>query len=110
MSKEKVIVFYDTNWADEMDISGFQIMDQDKWNDFKTKVAACKKRMFVGFGTNEDNEYSEGKHLLAELTAKKISAEEIKVLNKLFGPNIVTYGYGHTSFMNVLESVEDEEV
>ena len=33
--EEKVLLQWDTNWADEMDINGFAIMDKSEWEDYK---------------------------------------------------------------------------
>lgn len=89
------LVIYHTNWADEMDLEGFQIFSAEEWEKFQSDVRALDEQSFrfeVGFGTNESNEYKSSKEFLDEFTVTEISKEDAAKVVKLFelGP----YGFG----------------
>lgn len=113
MSKEKVLVSYKSNYADEFDVSGFCIMNKEDWEDHKAKaVALFEKRaakqgpkpdpqspnywremrniqeacqVEVYFGTNESIIYETLDCYTRSFTVKDISADELKTLQKFFG-------------------------
>lgn len=96
--KNKVLVTWDSNWADEMDISGFKIFNEDEWNTFKETVSKRKHQFTIFVGTNEDIDYDNGKMLLEELTIKKLSEDEYKVIKKFVGEE-----FGFTDFEQAYE-------
>lgn len=100
----KVLINFSDDWADEMNIDGWVIMEEEEWKEIKKKVAAKKGYISVGFGTNEDNEYSNGKDFLNTLEVTKLSDDEYSVLNKIFGES-----YGNTGFTGVWEYDYDED-
>ncbi len=102
--EQQVLICFDDNWADEMDIQGFTIMDENDWKFIKKKLQAYKNTIHIGFGTNEDNEYENGNAFLETLNVEKISEEEVNAISKFFG-----YSYGNTSFIYAFEQMADEE-
>jgi len=98
---QKILVSWDTNWADEMDISGWSIMTEKEATEFKEKLKNIKSWFTICVGTNEDIEYASGKDLLDELEFKKITEEEEKIIKKFFGDS-----FGHTDFLRA-ENDED---
>lgn len=98
----KLVIFND-NWADEMDIDGFVLMKDEEWKDSRKKISNCKKKISVSFGSNEWNEYGDGKHLLSKIKAKTITEEEAIVIKKFFGKE-----YGQVGFAWDLDDLGEE--
>lgn len=107
----KFIKFND-NWADEMDISGFMVMTEEKWKDTKKQILNIKGRFSIAFGSNEDNDYNNGKQLLDRLTIKNIDENEIKILKRLFDSGFnkdVLVEDGNNSWFNFFEDLNEED-
>jgi len=107
MSKQMLLVKFDSNYADEFDVEGFTIMSETEWEEHKAKVSAFfKKReqnfsfergrgrrpyddgVEVYFGTNEQIIYETLDCYLRSFKVQKISDEEIEVLKKFFGKEV----------------------
>lgn len=99
---EKVLLKWSSNWADEMDVEGFDIMKKSEWDEFKKKVKKMKN-FCVYIGTNEEIDYVTGEDLLSEIKAKKITPEEERIIKKFIGST-----FGFTSFLYVIEGHNDE--
>jgi hypothetical protein len=100
----KVIITWDSNWADEMDIAGFSIVSDKEAKDLKKKLNDRQTSFTICVGTNEDIEYSDGSELLGELSFKKISDEDAKVIRKYVGDE-----FGFTEFLTQVEYWDDGE-
>lgn len=100
----KVIITWDSNWADEMDISGFSIVSDQEAKDLKKKLNERKTSFTICVGTNEDIDYDNGSDLLSELSFKKISDEDAKIIRKYVGDE-----FGFTEFLSQVEYWDDEE-
>jgi hypothetical protein len=96
-----ILVKFDDNWADEMDVSGFKIFDNlDAWN----KALEKKKTILeleddeqyfeVCFGTNEYIEYDSFSEFLERFQITEISKDTAEVFGAMF-PEAKSYGYGH---------------
>ena len=87
MSKEKVLLVFDDNWADEFDISAWQIVDKDKWeslrDEFIEKVG--ENTFCCCFGTNEEIDYDNASAFIDQISEKAITTEEAKIIKKIFG-------------------------
>jgi len=101
----KILVEFSTNWADEMDLSGFKVYDKAEWEKLVTKVSSHKTSFEVYFGTNESNEYENGKALLEEYTITHISDADAEVIERLLGGE---YGMFEDP-LQVFEWDEDED-
>ena len=99
---ELVLIKWDSNWADEMDIEGFIITDKESANSFKKQLKDYVSSFEVCVGTNEDIEYGSGEELLSELKFKTITEDEAKVIQKFFGES-----GGHTEFWTALEYLDE---
>lgn len=100
MEKKYLIKFSD-NWADEMDIDSFVLMDQE-WkdeyfnrlkNDFEERLKE-KDYFCLNFGSNQGIEYEKFDELMRCFTVIEISQEEYDTIEKLFGKS-----YGITSWL-----------
>lgn len=77
---------YDDNWADEMDITGFCVVDEEgKEAMIRGIKVTYKDGGSISFGTNEDNEYDDADDVLATVSFKQISKAEYNTINRLFG-------------------------
>lgn len=77
---EYYLLSYQDNWADEMDIEGFMILDtyqMVEWNETLVKVKEFLKSTTYDFwiGTNEEIEYDSFDDFIQCFSRKKISAE-----------------------------------
>jgi len=102
---KNVLLTWNSNWADEMDIQGFIVTTQSEYDDWKTFLENKKLDFEIYVGTNEGIEYSSGAELLAEVDVEDITSEEMNVVLKMFGTE-----FGFTEFWNQTpEKDEDEE-
>lgn len=81
--KKQVLVLFEDNWADEMDIYGFSIMTEDQWNYRVLELKAIEYPIEVPFGTNESNEYYSAEEMLECYTVKEITDEEAEIIRRL---------------------------
>ncbi len=101
---EKVLVIWEANWADEMDIYGFVIVSAEEARAFKKKARKIVSPFEIYVGTNEEIEYSDGKQFLKALTFRRITLEESKIIEKFFGESA-----GHSNFWDFIEENEYDE-
>lgn len=87
----KLVKFKD-NYADEFDVEGFRLFTDDSWRAFLDQLPQYPDETY--FGTNEYIEYSTKASYLKTLEVLEISEKEYKILLKLFGTDIIPYGYG----------------
>ena len=83
----KILVKLSTNWADEMDIDGYQILTHKEWQDKQEeyKKAFNQAPQEIYFGTNQENYYDELEDYMSEISAQEISEDEADVLIKYLG-------------------------
>lgn len=87
------LVKYDSNWADEMDIDGFDVFTDSKWEkylkSFKDHFDKGDEYSY-GIGTNEEIEYSSYDEFVRDFKVTEITDEEAATIEKHFGK----HGYG----------------
>lgn len=107
------LVTSDTNWADEMDLWGFEIVS-DTYYKVAMQVldyAFNEKGISLSncVGTNEEIEFNDYSDIERAFTAKDIKEDEVKIFKRLFHS---TYG-GFAVFTEVVSSamyeIEGEE-
>lgn len=86
---EHVLVKYDSNWADEMDICGFCLMTKkayEKWiKGWEELFKAIGGEFSFGVGSNEAIDYSSFKEFSGDLDVKEITDELYELLEIYFG-------------------------
>jgi len=85
---KNLFVKWDSNWADEMDVSGWRIFSKEDWGKYKKAAEKLFKEegyYSVGIGTNEDIEYHSLEDLMGDFTVKSISDVEEVVIEKFLG-------------------------
>lgn len=83
-----VLVVFEDNWADEMDLEGFKVVRKSEWEqtvaEFREEKEDSKYGIEFCFGTNEYNEYDSVDDALACFTVTEMTDECAKLLQKLF--------------------------
>jgi len=92
---EYVLVKWEDNWADEMDVSGFRIYEKPIWDNMQSKLTAYKDEFTICIGTNEEIDYSNGKDLLKCMTSVLLTESEYKAILRVLGEE-----FGETSPFN----------
>jgi hypothetical protein len=84
-ASKRILVTYETNWADEMNIQASILTTVKKWNEIceEAKLAFAKyKRCTHYVGTNQDIEYSSYESWFNCYSVKEVTEAEYKVLIK----------------------------
>jgi len=99
MKNQKVLLTWNTNWDDEMDISGFIIITQEDWEKYKNEVerqAAGGITMYIG--SNQWIDYSYGSELLEEITVDFLTDIEVSTIISKIGVS-----FGFTQFYDMFQ-------
>lgn len=96
-----LIVNFSGNYADEFDVSAYQIFTEEQWETFQTHIKNVTEHVELYFGTNEAIEYENGKQFLKDCSIhqKGISDDEIFGL-KTFDLTLDHHGI----FENIIEN------
>lgn len=89
---------WNINWADEMGISGFIIITQEEWNNYKNKVESQVEGITMYIGSNEWIDYSYGSKLLEEITVNFLKDIEVSIITSKFG-----LSFGFTQFYDIFQ-------
>lgn len=100
----KVLLKWNSSWADEFDVSGFSVMKMKDWEDYKESLRNRKLSFTLYVGTNEWIEYPNGQELLNEIKVEEISDQAEEVLFKYFED-----GFGFLDFLYAAERFEEGE-
>ena len=84
MIKEYVLVKFEDNWADEMNISGWRTYLKEDWDKYVESVPSDSFPCTKYVGTNEEIEYENRKEYFNKFKVVPITEEECRTLNKLF--------------------------
>ena len=102
--------FWKSNWADEMDVEGFKVFNEEEYELIVSKIEKFKNEYEVDssdedyeisflIGSNEDMCYDSKDDLISEISFEEISKEEYDSNKKRFG-----HSFG---FDNVFDYIED---
>lgn len=127
MSEKKLLVKFDSNYADEFDVAGFMVMTETQWEHHKVDAAKCFEQfeklpqdkygrrigkyggatdgIEVYFGTNEQMIYETLESYLDQFSVSEVSDSEIAVLEKFFN----RYDGVKFGMLPMLEYEEDED-
>lgn len=87
LTENQLKVYPGGNWADEMDVSGFSIMDSEDFGKWYDKAAAVTSSWEYSIGTNEDLEFDNGRDYLNGFEFKVISPADRLTIMEFFGQN-----------------------
>ncbi len=102
--------FWKSNWADEMDVEGFKVLNEEEYKLIVSQIEKFKNKykgvsededyeVFFRIGSNEDMCYDSKDDLISEISFEEISKEEYDSYIKRFG-----HSFG---FDNVFGYIED---
>ena len=100
---DMLLVKFEDNYADEFDMSGFQIMTKDTYQEMRDAIVGFFKKhsiMEMYFGTNEAMYWESASDMLGAFTSVEITAEEVSVIDKLF------WRYERGWFPDVMDYIE----
>ena len=80
----KVLVIFKGDWADEMDIEGFDIISKEEWEYKKLELKHTQFPQQIGIGSNQELDYDSSKEYLSDFKVQEISDEEEAIIRKLF--------------------------
>lgn len=112
--EEKLLIKFNSDWADEFDVSGFMVISFKDWQNHITNVAKqflSTSEIEVYFGTNESMTYESLLNYINKFTITPINSEEFLVLKKLFGVKLDHNDNEYISFGNLcmIEELLDED-
>lgn len=90
LDKEYVLVEWNGNWADEMDLNGFKVCEKRDWDKYVKTMDNVTFPETHCVGTNEDLEWETKEDHLDEFKARKITSEQYQTIKKLIG---VEFGF-----------------
>jgi len=90
--KSKVLLKFEDNWADEIDICSWQIVEKEDFELARDRfLENYKDREYsICIGTNEEIEYCNAEKFLSVIEVIDISDEEESVIIKVFGTSKMT--------------------
>lgn len=80
-----VKVHFKGNWADEMDIEGFSVVEKELFETLYKNVSKIKGPIEVYYGTNESSEYRNINQYLKQFIVSDVSDEIAEILIKEVG-------------------------
>ena len=111
--RKLLLVTFDDNWSDELNIYGFKVMYEESFNQMMAlaqKIIENNPYREYYFGTNEAIEYSSFKEYESAITTNEITQEEADLLLRLFGdPGRALASFGHFIVVTEYDDVEDDE-
>lgn len=99
---KQVLVKYDDNWADEMDVTGHKVISEDAWNKFLELVDKIEFPITIGVGSNEEIDYDTKEQLLGAFSVVEVTTEFAHSWKYYFND----YSFGEFPLSQIVESVE----
>lgn len=88
------LVKYNDNWADEMDLDGFRLMERNEYREFVKGIKAIKRfPLEIYIGTNQEVTYESVEDIIKALKFETVTKDEFALLTTLF-PQAAKWGYG----------------
>lgn len=99
----KYLMLYSGNWAEEIDVDGFVILEKDYVSYMKKFLKGFNYTISVDIGFNEEVEYDNGRELLGEIEFIKITNKDSEIIEKIFGSE---NDFGTNLLISIKESSE----
>ena len=91
------LVKFDSNWADEFNTKGFELMSKEDCDLLFEGIKNCQYPVEIGFGTNEFWEFSSPEEVFKVIEVKILSEQEATTIYNIFFDKY-TSEYGMTPF------------
>jgi hypothetical protein len=101
---EKVLVVFNGDWADEMDVVGFDVWELEKWDAYVKSVYAYEwdwARHSLSVGSNQEIYWKDADDYINDFKVFLITDEDITKLRTWFG------GWGNTAYWGRVPTFED---
>jgi len=101
---QRYLVKYESDWADEMDVEGLDLLTEGDKRYFESLRPTDDKPLVHHVGTNEEIEYSSSGMFLSCYTWIPITEKEYEVIKKL-----INTSYGHFYYPEINEQEIEED-
>lgn len=105
------LIITDTNWADEMDVWGFEVISDEVFSLYTRVIEEAFKfedNIVVYIGTNEEIEINKNNYL-RHFEVKDITKEQIESLNTIFGSDNKGLNFLERIVETCFYRIEDED-
>lgn len=105
------LIITDTNWADEMDVWGFEVISDEVFALYTRVIEEAFKfedNIVVYIGTNEEIEINKNNYL-RHFEVKDITKEQIESLNTIFGSDNKGLNFLERIVETCFYRIEDED-
>lgn len=105
----KLLIIGRNNWADEIDLAFFIVLDSDEWEELKKNTQKSFKQngsITIYIGTNEEIEFDSYDQWLRQFKVKEISEDEAKFLRTHFEQDW-GFGAGHSLISGPAERLHE---
>jgi len=112
------LVITDCNWADELDINGFEIISTEKYHEFQNLISQLEGKEFgsdrlkegefvleLGFGSNQSVEFDSVESINECFEFVVLGDSDADALRRLFGSRL-KYGFGQALFNDLIENIQ----
>lgn len=82
-----LLIKFNSNWSDEMDVHGFFVATQEKWDQYCDRVRKhfeTHNELMYYIGSNEEILYESADQLLGEFQVTEITDTDAETLTRLF--------------------------
>lgn len=79
------LIKWSSNWADEMDVEGFIIVNDEDLQMFKENLEKIDCPITISVGSNQWIDFENGEDLRKSVRVITLTEEQTKVVNDLFG-------------------------
>lgn len=81
----KRLIKWQKDWADEFDMTGFVIMEEDGFASLINRINTAAYPYDAPFGSNESYEFESPQDVMAGMKIKTITDEDAEDLERIFG-------------------------
>jgi len=87
-----LLIYFNDNWADEFNLGGVALMEEEEWNNAQSKIPS-NQPLHYGFGSNQYLDYEDREDFLRHFWSRVVSNEEAAILRRLIKGIRTGYGF-----------------
>jgi len=98
-----ILLKFQKDYADEFDVYGFEVITEEKWEQYKQVFKHTEYPQEYYFGTNEFVEFENEKDVLDNVVVIEITESQAELLRQLFGKTHskrIDFGFVPFSYMD----------
>lgn len=106
-----VLLQFESNWADEMDVAGFLVVTRDYWDKARARLLAIDAECHLCVGTNEYINWGSGAEVVDDISETNLTDAEVAFFRKHFpvcgyggedpeADTAVVASFGQTGFLD----------